>query len=103
MSGTTTSEADAMASKGRSTVGGSAEAIASNARLLEARLDAALADSFPASDPPALVLPHGGARPAAVATPKRDTRRSATNQRRVATQANDEGACPEPVQRLTSP
>lgn len=35
---------------------------ASDPRSLDALLDAALADSFPASDPPALVLPHGGRR-----------------------------------------
>ncbi len=44
------------------TTGGPEEA-ASDPCSIDARLDAALADSFPASDPPALVLPHGGGRP----------------------------------------
>ncbi len=45
------------------TVVGGPEVTASDPRSLDALLDAALADSFPASDPPALVLPHGGRGP----------------------------------------
>ncbi len=35
------------------------EAAEAEMRALDALLDAALADSFPASDPPALCSPHG--------------------------------------------
>ena len=51
-----------MKSDKSSTAVGGPEVAASDLRSLDALLDAALADSFPASDPPALVLPHGGRR-----------------------------------------
>ena len=51
-----------MASDENSTDVGGPGAAVSDPRSLDALLDAALADSFPASDPPALVLPHGGRR-----------------------------------------
>ena len=56
------------------TTGGPEEA-ASHPRSIDARLDAALADSFPASDPPALVLPHGGRGPAEARAGRRAGRR----------------------------
>jgi hypothetical protein len=52
-----------VASDDESTAVGGPEVAASGLPSLDALLDAALADSFPASDPPALVLPHGGRRP----------------------------------------
>ena len=51
-----------MAPGRRSNTTGGPEEAASDPRSIDARLDAALADSFPARDPPALVLPHGGRR-----------------------------------------
>ena len=64
-----------MAPDGSSTVVGGPEAAASDPRSLDALLDATLVDSFPASDPPALVLPHGGRRSAGARAGRQASRR----------------------------